>query len=53
MLDLGQPESSTPKFTQGKEVNFLDKFGNSGTINEEEMWDVSESSIPEQRSRIK
>ena len=49
VLDLGQAEPSTPKFNGGKEVNFLEKFGDSETINEEDRWDVNESPIPEKR----
>ena len=51
MLDLGQAKPSTAKFNQGKEVNFLDKQGDSGTINEEDLWDVSECQIPRKEYR--
>ncbi len=49
VLDLGQAEPSDSKLNRGKEVNFLDKFGDSGPINEEDMWDVSESPIPNKK----
>ena len=48
-LDLGQPELSMCKFRHRKEVNFLDKFGDSGQISESEEWDVcdNEFMVPE------
>ena len=49
VLDLGQAEPCPPKSHQGKTINFLDKFGNSGTIDEKNTWDISESPVPEKR----
>ena len=49
ILDLGQDEPFTPKSHQGKTVNFLDKFGDSGPIHEKDKWDISESPVPEKR----
>ena len=46
VLDLGQTEPSNPKLNHGKEVNFLEKFGDSGTVNEKDTWNVNESPIP-------
>jgi len=44
VLDLGQA-----KPRKGKVVNFLDKFGDSGPIDEMDTWDASEYSVPEKR----
>lgn len=49
VLDLGQAEPCPPKSHQGKTVNFLDKFGDSGTIDEKDTWDISESPVPEKK----
>ena len=51
-LDLGQTELSICKPRQGKEVKFLDKFGDSGQISESETWDTcdNEFMVPEKRS---
>jgi len=50
-LDLGQTEPSICKPRQGKEVNFLDKFGDSGQIIESEKWETcdEEFMVPEKR----
>ena len=40
VLDLGKSQNCAIKPRQGKMVNFLDKFGDSGTIPETETWDV-------------
>ena len=50
-FDLGQTEPSICKPRQGKEVNFLDKFGDSGQISESEKWDTcdNEFMVPEKR----
>jgi hypothetical protein len=47
VFDLGQAEPSIPKSPKGKTVNFLDKFGDSGPIDEKDTWDISESTVPE------
>lgn len=44
VLDLGQA-----KPRKGKMVNFLDKFGYSGPIDEMDTWDASEYSVSERR----
>jgi len=48
-FDLGQTEPSICKPCQGKEVNFLDEFGDSGQISESEKWDTcdNEFMVPE------
>ena len=50
-FDLGQTEPSICKPRQGKQVNFLDKFGDSGQISESEEWDIcdNEFMVPEKR----
>ena len=50
-FDLGQPEPSICKPRQGKEVNFLDKFGDSGQISENEKWETrdNEVMVPDKR----
>ena len=50
-FDLGQTEPSTCKPRRGKQVNFLDKFGDSGQISESEKWDTcdNEFMVPEKR----
>jgi hypothetical protein len=50
-FDLGQNQPSICKPRQGKEVNFLDKFGDSGQISESEEWDTfdNEVTVPEKR----
>jgi len=52
-FDLGQTEPSICKPRQGKQVNFLDKFGDSGQISESEGWDTcdNEFMVPEKRYR--
>ena len=42
ILDLGQAESSISKPRRGKVVNFLEKFGDPGTIDEMDTWDTCE-----------
>jgi hypothetical protein len=42
ILDLGQAKSSISKPSTGKTVNFLDKFGDRGAIDEMDTWDISE-----------
>lgn len=49
VFDLGQPEPGIPKRQKGKMVNFLEKFGDSGSIDEKDTWDISESKIPEKK----
>ena len=44
-LDLGQTEPSICKPRQGKEVKFLDKFGDSGQISESEKWDTVDNEL--------
>ena len=39
-FDLGKTEPIICKPHQGIEVNFLDKFGDSGQISESEEWDT-------------
>lgn len=50
-FDLGQTKPSICKPRKGKEVNFLDKFGDSGPIGESEGWDTCENEfmVPEKR----
>ena len=50
-FDLGQNKPSMSDSRKGKEVNFLDKFGDSGPISESEGWDTCENEfmIPEKR----
>ena len=50
-FDLGQTKPSICNPQKGKEVNFLDKFGDSGPIGENEGWDTCENKImiPEKR----
>lgn len=50
VLDLEQAQPCNPKSHQGKTVNFLDKFGDSRTIDEKDTWDISKSPVPEKRS---
>lgn len=45
VLDLGQ--TCIPKSHKGKMVDFLDKFGDSETINEQDQWDILKSTVPE------
>lgn len=47
VLDLGQPQPCVSTPHKAKMVNFLDKFGDSGTIETKDTWDISESTIPE------
>ena len=49
ILDLGQAEPSISKPRTGKIVNFLEKFGDPGTIDEMDRWDTSEYKVPEKR----
>lgn len=51
IFDLKQTEPSICKPRQGKEVNFLEKFGGSGQISESETWDIDDNEfmVPEQR----
>ena len=42
-FDLGQTQPSMCKPRQGKEVHFLDKFGDSGPIAESEKWETCEN----------
>lgn len=49
VLDLGEAKPSIPKPRRGKRVNFLDKFGDSGPIDEIDTWEVSEPVVPEKR----
>jgi len=51
-LDLGQTEPGTCKPRQGKEVNLLNKFENSGQISESEKWDTCDNEfvVPEKRN---
>ena len=50
-FDLGQTEPSICKPRQGKEVKFLDKFGDSRQISESETWDTCDNEfiVPEKR----
>lgn len=50
-FDLGQTKPSICKPRKGKEVNFLEKFGDSGPIGESEGWDTCENEfmVPEKR----
>ena len=50
-FDLGQTKPSISNPRKGKEVNFLDKFGDSGPIGESEGWDTCENEfmVPEKR----
>lgn len=50
MVDLGQLELCIPKFHKAKMINFLDKYSDSGTIDEKDTWDISESRVPENPS---
>ena len=43
--DLGQTKSDICNLRKGKEVNFLDKFGDSGPISETEGWDTGENEV--------
>lgn len=47
--DLGQTKPTTSNPPKGKEVNFLEKFGDSGPIGESEGWDTCENEfrVPE------
>lgn len=47
IVELGQVEPSIIQSGKGKTVDFLDKFGDSGIINEMDKWDISESSVPQ------
>ena len=48
--DLGQTKPSICNPPKGKEVNFLDKFGDSGPIGETDRWDTcNEFMVPEKR----
>ena len=51
ILDLREVKPSIPKARRGKMVNFMDKFGNSGPIDEINTWEVCEevcqSMVPE------
>lgn len=55
VLDLGQAESSIPKSHQGKTVNFLDKFGDSGIIDEKDTWDINDNEfmVPEDPDKLR
>ena len=44
VLDLGEAKPGKEKM-----VNFLDRFGDSGPIDEMDTWEVSEYSVPEKR----
>jgi hypothetical protein len=50
-FDLGQTKPSICNPHKGKEVSFLDKFGDSGPIGESEGWDTCENEfmVPEKR----
>jgi len=50
-FDLGQPKSSSYNPPKGKEVNFLDKFGDSEPIGESGGWDTCENefTVPEKK----
>jgi len=50
-VDLGHTKSSICKPRQGKKVNFLDKFGDSGQISESQEWDTcdNEFMVPKKR----
>jgi hypothetical protein len=48
-FDLGQTKPSIPNSHKGKMVKFLDKFGDSGTIDEKDTWDISESTVLENK----
>jgi hypothetical protein len=50
-FDLGTPEPSISTPQKGKEVNFLDKFGDSGQSGDHEGWDTCDNEImvPEKR----
>lgn len=49
--DFGHTEPSICKPRKGKEVHFLDQFGDSGPIGESEKWDTCENEfrVPEER----
>lgn len=47
MLDLKPAKPYIPKSQKAKRVNFLDKFPDSGPIDEAETWDVIESMVQE------
>ena len=51
-FDLGQTEPNICKHRQEKEVNFLDKFGDSEQISESEKWNTvdNEFMVPEKRN---
>jgi len=50
-FDLGQAKPSISNSPKGKEVKFLDKFGDSGPIGESEVWGTRENEfmVPEKR----
>lgn len=50
-FDLGQTKPTICNPHKGKEVSFLDKFGDSGPIGESEGWDTCENEfmVPEKR----
>ena len=48
-FDLGQTKPNVPNPRKGKTVNFLEKFGDSGTIDESDTWDTDEFTVPKKR----
>lgn len=54
-FDLGQTKPSICNPHKGKEVSFLDKFGDSGPIGESEGWDTCENEfmVPEKKYLIR
>ena len=50
-FDLGQPKPSSCNPPKGKEVNFLDKFGDSEPIGNSEQWDTCDNDfmVPEKK----
>ena len=50
-FDLGQTKPSISNSNKGKEVSFLEKFGDSGPVSENEGWDTcdNEFMVPEKK----
>ena len=50
-LDIGQNKPRFDNSRKRKKVNFLDKFGDLGPIDENERWDISENEfmVPEKK----
>jgi hypothetical protein len=50
-FDIGQTKSSIYNSPKGKEVNFIDKFGDSEIVDSSASWDTNENEfiVPEKR----